>query len=192
MIHHGPDWVDGDVGALGEPHVHQKYRQTVGTLFRLLLRRRPHQQKHQIRMFRARGPDLLAVDDVMIIALPPGRSTQRQRVGARCGLGHAERLQAEFAAGDQWQIALFLSLAAVAQNCAHGVHLRVTGSAVAAGSVHLLQNCGSGAEIESTAAVFLRNQRCEIARPRKRCDEFSRVRAVAIQGAPVFTWKLRA
>ena len=34
----------------------------------------------------------------MIIALAPGRGTQRQRIGARCGLGHAERLQAEFAA----------------------------------------------------------------------------------------------
>ena len=78
-------------------------------------------------------------------------------------LGDAERLQTQLAARDQRQIALFLHVAAVPQDRAHRVHLRVTGGAVAAGGVYLLQNCRGGAEIEATAAVFFGDQRREIA-----------------------------
>src|SRR5262249_24382959 len=106
--------------------------------------------------------------------------------------GNAESLQAEFAACNRRQIAFFLGVAAVTQDCAHGVHLSVTCSAVSTGSVYLLQNCGSGAKIESAAAIFFGDQRGEITRFRQSRDEFGRVSAVAIQRAPVFSGKLGA
>jgi len=45
-------------------------------------------------MFGAGGPDLLPVDDVMIVAFALGRGAQRQRIGAGGRLGNAEGLQA--------------------------------------------------------------------------------------------------
>ena len=140
VVHHGADRIDGEVGALRQPHVDQEHRQAVGALLGLLLRRGARQQQHQIGMLGARGPDLLPVDDVMVVALAPRRGAQRKRVGARRRLGDAEGLQAQFAAGDLRQIALFLRGAAVPQDRAHGVHLRVAGGAVAAGGVHLFQD----------------------------------------------------
>ena len=143
-------------------------------------------------MLGARGPDLLSVDDVVIVALAPRGRAQGKRVGARCRLGDAEGLQAKFAAGDQRQIALFLRVAAVTQDCAHGVHLRMAGGAVAAGSMYLLQNCGSGADAESAAAILLGNERGEVAGLGERSNEFGRIGALAVERAPVFARKLGA
>src|SRR5262249_5905280 len=139
-----------------------------------------------------RSPDLLAVNDIMIVALAARCGAQRERIGARGRLGYAESLQAEFATCDQRQIALFLSCAAVTQDRPHGVHLRVTGSAISTGSVHPLKNGGSSTELDPTTAVFFGNQRGKVTRFRQRGDEFGRITAVAIQRAPVFSGKLGA
>ena len=81
-------------------HVDQEHRQAVGALLHLLARRGAREQQHQVGMLGARGPDLLAVDDV---AASPSRTAvvrRLQRVGARGRLGDAERLQPQFARGD--------------------------------------------------------------------------------------------
>ena len=175
-----------------EPHVDQKHRQAVGALLGLLPRRGAREQQHQVGMLGARGPDLLAVDDVMVVAFAPRRGAQRQRVGARGRLGDAESLQAQFAAGDRGQIGLLLRGAAVPQDRAHGVHLRVAGGAVAAGGMHLFQDRGRGAQAEPAAAVFFRDERGEIAGFGQRRDEFGRIGALAVERAPVFAGKLGA
>ena len=68
----------------------------------------------------------------------------------------------------------------------------MTSSAIAAGSMYLLKNCGGGRKIESATAVLLRDERREIAGLSERGDKFGRLGAVAIQRAPVFSWKFGA
>src|SRR3546814_16857545 len=75
------------------------------------------------------GPYLLAAHDVAV-ALAPGAGQETQGIGAAGRLGDAEGLQAQLTLGDARQIALLLRLAAVPQQGAHGVHLRVAGGAV--------------------------------------------------------------
>ena len=77
VVHHGADRIDADAGDLREPHVDQEHREAVGALLHLLARRGARQQQHQIGMLGARGPDLLAVDDVVIVALANGGGAQR-------------------------------------------------------------------------------------------------------------------
>ena len=48
-------------------HVDEENRQALGALLRLLLRRGAREQEHQVGMFGAAGPDLLAVDDVAVL-----------------------------------------------------------------------------------------------------------------------------
>src|SRR5271169_6314325 len=143
-------------------------------------------------MLRARGPDFLAVDDVVVVALAPRGGAQRERVGARGRLGDAEGLQAQFAAGDLWQILLLLRGAAVPQDRAHRIHLRVAGRAIAAGGVHLLEDGGGRADAEPAAAEFFRDQRGEIAGLGERVHKFGRIRTFAVERAPVFARKLGA
>ena len=65
----------------------------------------------------------------------------------RGGLGDAEGLEAEFAAGDLGEVAGCLLLGgAVAEDGAHGVHLGVAGGAVGAGGVDGFQDGGGGGE----------------------------------------------
>src|SRR3546814_11165295 len=73
------------------------------------------------------GPYLLAAHDVAV-ALAPGAGQETQGIGAAGRLGDAEGLQAQLTLGDARQIALLLRLAAVPQQGAHGVHLRVARS----------------------------------------------------------------
>ena len=80
-------------------HVDDEHRQAVGALRRLFLRRGAREQQHQVGMFGAAGPDLLAVDDV-VVAVALGGGLQRGGVGAAGRLGDAEGLQAQFAGGD--------------------------------------------------------------------------------------------
>src|ERR1019366_8343530 len=96
-------------------------------------------------MLGARGPDFLAVDDVVVVAFAPRGGAQGERVGARGRFRDAEGLQAQFAAGDLRQIVLLLLGAAMPQDRAHRIHLRVAGSAVAAGRVHFLEDRGGPA-----------------------------------------------
>ena len=67
---------------------------------------------------------------------------------------------------DQGQIARLLGVAAVAQQRAHRVHLRMAGGAVAAAGVDFLQDGGGLDHREPAAAVFLRDQGGEDSRPR--------------------------
>src|SRR3546814_2185264 len=78
-------------------HVDQKDRQPLGTARRGLARRRAREQDHQVAMFSAAGPQLLAVDDIFVAPCPGPRSgvllrdgLQAQRIGATRRLGDAE------------------------------------------------------------------------------------------------------
>ncbi len=163
----------------------------VGALLDLLARRGARQQQHQVGMFRARGPDLLAVDDV-VVAFLARAGAQTERVGARGRFRHTKSLQAQFAAGDLGQVVLLLRVAAVAQDGAHDVHLRMTGGAVAAGGMNLFHDGSGGADREPAAAVFLRDEGCEIAGLGQGGDEFFRIGPLAIQRAPVFAGEFGA
>ena len=76
-------------------------------VLRLLARRGAGEQQHEIGIFGARGPDLLAVDDVAV-AVADGGGAEAERVGARGRFGDAERLQPQFTPRDAGQVALFL------------------------------------------------------------------------------------
>ena len=104
VVHHGADRADGQ--ALHRPHIDHEHRQSFGALLDLFARRGAREQQHQIRMLGARGPDLLAVDDVVRVAFAHRGGAKAERVGARGRLGDAERLQAQLALGDARQPAL--------------------------------------------------------------------------------------
>ena len=186
VIYHGANWPDRE--ALGGAHVHQKNGQPAGAGRRLLARRGAREQQHQVGMLGARGPDLLAVDDIGVAVADRG-GAQVERVGARGRLGHSERLQAQLAFGDRRQPALLLCGAAVTKQRPHGVHLRMAGGAVAARRMDLLHDRGSGRERQPAAAVLFRDQRGEEARVCQHFDEFRRIAALPIERAPIFAGK---
>jgi len=95
------------------------------------------------------------------------------------------RLQAEVAAGDAGEVARLLLCAAVAEDDAHDVHLRVAGSGVAAGAVDLLEDDARLGNGHATAAVLLRYERGEPAEFGEFPYERFGVRAVLVEGAPV-------
>ena len=138
------------------------------------------QQQHEIGMLGARRPDLLAVDDV-VIAVAHRRGAQAERVGAGGRLGDAEGLQAQFAARDAGQVARLLFGAAVTQQRAHRVHLRVAGGAVAAGRLDLFHDGDGRAHGQPAAAVLFGDQGGEKAGLGQRRDEFVRIGALAIE-----------
>ena len=105
--------------------VDQEHREAFGALLHLLDRRGAREQQHQVGVQRARGPHLLAVDDVAVVALLHGAGLELGGVGAGGRLGDAEGLQPQLAARDARQVALLLLGAAVPQQRAHDVHLRV-------------------------------------------------------------------
>jgi len=144
------------------------------------------------RIVGKRSPDLLAIDDVVIIAFAPCSRAQGKRIGAGGRLGDAERLQTQLAARDQRQVAFFLRVAAMPQNRAHRVHLRVTGGAIATGGVHFLENCRGRTQVETAASVFLGDQRRQVAGLRERSDELGRISPFTIKTPPILTGKLRA
>ena len=82
VIHHGADRIDLEA-VPARLHVDQEDRETVGALLDLLARRGARQQQHQVGMFGAGGPDLLAVDDIAVVAVTRRGGAQRQRIGAR-------------------------------------------------------------------------------------------------------------
>src|SRR5262249_58445282 len=90
------------------------------------------------------------------------------------------------------KIFLLLRLAAVTEQRAHGVHLRMAGGTVAAGRVDFLHDGGGGAHREPAAAVLLRDQRGQKARLGERRHEFVRIGALAVELAPVFAGKIGA
>ena len=191
MIHHGADRPDGQSVALHRAHVEQKYGKSGCARLRLLARRGAGKEQHEIGILGPRGPDFLAVDDVAV-AVARRRGAQTKRIGAGGRLGDAERLQAEFAAGNAGKIALLLLGAAVPQHRPHRIHLGVTAGAVAARSLDFLHDRGGRRHGEAAAAVLFRNKRGEKAGLGQCRDEFFRIRTLAIQPPPVFAWEIRA
>ena len=169
---------------LREPHVDQEDREPAGARLDLLARRGARDQQQQIGMLGARGPDLLAVDDV-VVAFAHRGGAQIERVGARGRLGDAEGLQPQLARRDLRQPARLLRRAAVPQQRAHGVHLGVTGRAVAARRLDLLHDRGRRRHGQPAAAVFLRDQRGQEPGVGERGDEFGRIGALAVERAPI-------
>ena len=169
------------VRPLRRAHVDQEHREPAGALRHLLARRGAREQQHQVGMLGARGPDLLAVDDV-VVAVAHRRGAQAERVGAGGRLGDAERLQPQFALGDRGQLALLLRGAAVPQQRAHGVHLRVAGGAVAAGRVDLLHDRRGGRTAAARCRRIARGSARRGSRPwsaRRRIRSDSRARGRA-------------
>jgi len=115
---------------------------TDSALLGLILRRGARQQDHQVGVFGAAGPDLLAVDDIVAIAVAFRKGLQRGSVGAAGRLGDAERLQPQFAGGDLRQKLCLLRVAAVPQQRPHRIHLRMAAAAIAAGALDLFQDGG--------------------------------------------------
>ena len=185
VIDHGVEPPQGQALAQRIAHLHQQHREAVRALFDLLGRRRSHQQHHQVRLVRARGPDLLAVDDVAVAyAFRVGLDLGGVRAGGR--LGHAEGLEADRSVGDARKVAALLLLAAVPQHRAHHVHLRMTGGRAAAGRMDLLENDAAGADRQPGAAVLLGDQRAEIARLAQLGDELLGIFVGVFQVAPIF------
>ncbi len=191
MVHHGADRPDGHAVAHRRAHIDDEGGQPVGAPLCLVAWRGTRQQQHQVGVFRAAGPHLLAVHHVMV-AVASGEGAQRGGVGAAGRLGDAERLKAQFAGGDLRQVILFLLGRTVPQDGAHDVHLRVAGRAVAALGVDRLEDRCGGRQWQARAAVFLRDQRGEVASFGQRLDELGGIGAVAVQPAPVFTWEAGA
>ena len=165
-------------------HVDDEGGKAVGAPLRLIARRGAGEQQHQVGMLGATGPHLLAVHHV-VVALALGERAQAGGVGATGRLGDAERLQAQFAGGDLGEVVLLLLLRAMPQDGAHDVHLRVACSAVAALGVDGLKDRSGGGERQAGAAVFLGDQRGEIAGLGEGVDELGGIGAVAVQVAPV-------
>ena len=191
MIHHGADRADRQPVVPGLPHVDEEHRKARGARLRLLARRGARQQQHEIGMLGARGPDLLAVDDI-VVAVADGGGAQAERIGARRRLRHTECLQAQVAARDARQIALLLRGAAMAKKRAHCVHLRMTGRAVAAGGLDFLHDGGGRGHGQAAAAVLFRNESGEKAGFGQRRDELGRIGALAIEPPPIFAGEIGA
>src|SRR5690606_12000360 len=156
----------------------------------LIQRRRARQQQHQVGVVDPRDEDLLAVDDV-VVAVAHGGRLQPSRVGAGVGLGDAEGLQAQLAAGDLRQVAALLLLRRMAQQAAH-VHLAVAGAGRAARAVDLLDDHRRLGHTQSEAAVLLGNQRAEVPRGDHLIDELGRVFPGLVLLAPVLPRKALA
>ena len=145
VIHHGVDGFDGQPVADRGAHIHQQDRHAIGAFRRRLTVRGTHQQHHQVRVFRPGNPDFLAIDHIVIaIAHRPGANAGGIR--AAVGLGDTKGLQPQRTRGHLRQVALLLGFAAVAQQGAHGVHLGMTGTAVAAAAVDFLQDGAGGTQ----------------------------------------------
>jgi hypothetical protein len=87
------------------------------------------------------------------------------------------------------QIGLLLLDAAVPQDRAHHVHLRVTGRRVPTGTVDLLHDHARLADAEPEAAVLGRDQRREVPGVGERVDELLRVGPLPVQPPPVLVRK---
>ena len=120
-----------------------------------------------------------------MVALALGEGAQRGGVGAAGRFGDAERLKAQFAGGDLGQVLLLLLRRAMPQDGAHDVHLRVARRTVAALGMDRLEDRRGGGQRQAGAAVFLGDQRGEIAGLGEGADELGGIGAVAVQLAPV-------
>ena len=108
-------------------------------------------------MFRAAGPNLLTIDDVMT-PLSPRKGAQGQRIGATGRLCHAKGLQSQFTRGYLRQIALFLFRISMPQDCPHHVNLGVTGGPIATLSLNFLKDRNGPGQRHAGTTIFFRNQ----------------------------------
>ena len=177
---------------LASLQVDEEHGEALGALLDLVGRRGAGEQQHQVGVQHAAGPDLLAVDDVAVVALFLGAGLELGGVGAGGGLGDAEGLQAQRARGDARQVLLLLGGIAVPEHGAHGVHLGVAGRRVAAGLVDGLEDGAAGRQRQAGAAVLLGDQRAEVAGLGERGDELGGVGAVVVELHPVGVGKLLA
>ena len=192
VVHHGADRADLETVVLRLAHVDDEHRQAVRALLGLLLRSRARQQDHQVGMLGAAGPDLLAVDDIAVVAVLARERLQRGGVGAAGRLGDAEGLQPQFAARDLRQILGLLLVVAVTKHGAHRVHLGMAAAAVAARALDLLQDRRRSGQLQAGAAIFLGDQHREIAGLGQRIHERLGISHLAIELAPILAGKLRA
>ena len=172
-------------------HVDQEHREPVGALCRLLARRGARQQHHQVGMLGARGPDLLAVDDVVVAVAHRGgadracrcpRSARSRRRPA--GAARPWRCEAASAAS-----ARRCRAAAACPWCtsARGRRRRCRREAWISSMIAAARR-----QRQPAAAVFLRDQRGEEAGLGQRRDELGRIGALAVELAPVFAGKAGA
>ena len=139
-------------------------------------------------MLDPRDEDLPAVHHVAV-ASSLGEGLDGGRIRAGVGLGHSEGLQPQVAAGDVWQEALLLLLAAVPQQRAHRVHLGVAGGGVPTGAVDLLEDQAGFPHALAAAAVLLRDQHRQPAGLGQGGDELLWVAPSLVGLAPVLGWK---
>jgi len=164
--------------------VDQKDRHALGFSLDLVERRRAREQDHVFRVLDARNPDLLPVHDIAIVFLN-GNGFYFRGIGAGTGLGHTHRLQAQFSAGNLWQILTLLCVRAVAQQRVHVVHLSMARARISPGAVDFFHDNGRLGEAQSGAAVFFGNQRGEPACIGERGHECFRITARFIDLLPV-------
>ena len=191
MVHHGVDGPDRQPLAERLLDVDQQHRQAVRTLLDLVEGGRAHQQRHEIGMARARGPDFLSVYDIMIAVLDRhGSKLQGVRAGRR--LSDAEGLEADVAGCDLRQIAVLLRVRPMPHQHGHHVHLGVAGERIAARSVDLLEDHATGPERQARAAILFGDERGQIARVRHLLDEGVGIGGRFFQLPPVGAGILRA
>ena len=192
MVHHGADRAYGQPVADGLAHIDDEHGKSLGAASppgragwcgasRII---RSEYSARLVQIF-------LAVDDVAI-ALAPGEGLERGGIRARTRLRHAEGLEPQLAARHIGEVGLLLRFRTVAQDRAHDIHLRMAGSPIAARALDLLEDRRRRRERQAGAAVFLGDQRGEVAGLRERIDEFRRIGVVAVELAPVFARKIGA
>src|SRR3546814_7163034 len=103
MVAHRADGADRQAVALRLAHVDEQHAHPVGGLGTILARGGAAEEDHQVRMFGAADPDLLAVDNIFVADLTR-KGADARRVSARGRFGDAEGLKAEFSARDRGQI----------------------------------------------------------------------------------------
>ena len=162
-------------------------REALGALLDLLQRRGARQQQHALRHLRGRGPDLLAVHDVTVIAFAHGAGLDPGGVEARIGLGDGEA--GLLLAGDQRrQEAALLLLAAEHHDRVQPEDVHMHGGGAGERSPRLrdrLHHDGGLRDAEPGAAVSLGDGDAEPTGLGERAMEFVGKFLLAILARPV-------
>ena len=191
MVDHVGDRAHRQAMADRVAQVDDEHRHALTLLLHIGQWRGARQQDHQVGMLDARDPDLLAVDNIAAVFLDR-QGLDLGGVGAGGRLGHAHRLQAQFAGGDLGQVALLLRVAAMTQQRAHVVHLAVAGPRVATRAVDLLHDHRGLGQAQARTPVLLRDQRSHPPGFGQRIDKGLRVGAPAVDLAVVGVGELGA
>src|SRR5882757_2323592 len=186
MIHHRADRTNREALSLRLTHVENKDGEPVGLLRNLVARRSARQQQHEVRVFSARRPNLLSIDNITVAA-PLGEGLDRACISAAGRLCHPERLQAKLSRRNLWKVALLLLVTAVPEERAHDVHLSVTGGAIAAAVLDFLKNGCAGRQRKACTPIFLGNQGRQVASFRQRSDKLTWIPALSILSSPIFS-----